>query len=847
MRPLRRLTVRPVLPPPLAALRSLAANLRWAWHDDTQDLFAAIDPDLWDQVGQDPLQLLWQVGPDRLAKLSEDESYLARLAEVESDLHHYLTQPRWYQSLDDAPTRIAYFSPEYGVTEVLPQYSGGLGILAGDHLKAASDIGVPLVAVGLFYRHGYFRQSLSVSNVQQEDYPAQDPRTLPLQAVTDEHGTPLMIQVRYPGTIVHARIWKAQVGRVPLLLLDTDIEENGPQERGITDRLYGGNSEHRLRQEILLGIGGVRALAAFGVVPEVFHTNEGHAGFLGLERIRNLMREQGLDYATAHEAVRLGTVFTTHTPVPAGIDRFPMELVARYLGPEGEDVPHLDRVLALGREPDVGEGVFNMAVMGLRLAQRANGVSCLHGDVARSMFQSLWPQFDGHEVPIGSITNGVHASSWAGRQWRELLIGQAGDNAQADQRRTWEAAAQVSDEALWDARCTGRARLLTDARARLRASGRGRGIPLADLAWIDSAFDPDALTIGFARRVPSYKRLTLILRDRDRLRRLLLDPDRPVQLLVAGKAHPADDGGKQMIREFVEFASDPAVRHRVAFLPDYDMAMARRLVGGADVWLNTPLRPYEACGTSGMKSALNGGLNLSIRDGWWDEWYDGENGWAIPSAESADDPEQRDELEANAIFDLLEQRVVPLFYNRVGTLPRGWLGMMRHTLATLGPKVLASRMVADYTTELYVPSARSSRSGSIDAFRASRELAAWKAQVTTQWHRVSIAHVDVEPTELDFGDELHVRAHVSLGTLRPEDVRVEIAYGVVDNDGKVATPTHASLTPAGSTDDSWSFEGAIRLDRPGTFGYNVRVLPHDPRLTSPAEVGLVTWARPDAS
>ncbi|MGH3372775.1 MAG: alpha-glucan family phosphorylase, partial [Nocardioidaceae bacterium] len=610
----------------------------------------------------------------------------------------------------------AYFSPEFGITAVLPQYSGGLGILAGDHLKTASDLGVPIVGVGLLYRHGYFQQALSPEAWQEDTYPVVDPDGLPLSVLREPDGTPAQVAIGLPGDdALTARIWIAQVGRVPLLLLDSDVEENTEILRDVTDRLYGGNTEHRLRQEMLLGIGGVRALRAYSRItgapaPEVFHTNEGHAGFLGVERIRELTEgPEALDFPTALEVNRAGTVFTTHTPVPAGIDRFPRDLVEQYFGGENAS-PGLpvESVLALGSEDYEGgdPSVFNMAVMGFRLAQRANGVSQLHGKVSRGMFGGLWPAFDDDERPIASITNGVHAPTWVAREVFALATEEARDPSSDQPGDVFDVVDQVPAERIWSTKRRLREHLVDDARSRLAASWQHRGAAPAELKWIDSALDPDVLTIGFARRVPSYKRLTLMLRDPERLKRILLHPERPVQLVIAGKAHPADEGGKKLIQEIVRFSDDPEVRHRIVFLPNYDIAMAQPLYPGCDVWLNNPLRPYEACGTSGMKAALNGGLNLSILDGWWDEWYDGNNGWAIPSADGVEDPDRRDDLEATALYDLIENEVATRFYDVDGEgVPIRWIEMVRHTLKSLGPKVLASRMVRDYVRGLYAPAA----------------------------------------------------------------------------------------------------------------------------------------------
>src|SRR5689334_16780472 len=682
VRAIRRFTVRPVLPEALHALGELAGNLRWSWHPETQDLFASVDATKWEKSGRDPVRFLGAVPARRLDELAADQDFLTRLADARANLERYMTGDRWYQkhanAEADLPSSIAYFSPEFGITAVLPQYSGGLGILAGDHLKTASDLGVPIIGVGLLYRHGYFRQSLSRDGWQLETYPVLDPDGLPISLLREADGSVTKIEIGLPSEqSLTARIWVAQVGRVPLLLLDSDVEENDEYLREVTDRLYGGTSEHRLRQELLLGVGGVRALRAWARItgatePEVFHTNEGHAGFLGLERIRELTASESgpqLDFDTALEVSRASTIFTTHTPVPAGIDRFPRDLVEQYFGGTSPvpGVP-VDRVLALGAEDyDGGDaGVFNMAVMGFRLAQRANGVSQLHGHVSRGMFNGLWPAFDEAEVPITSITNGVHAPTWVAPEFFGLAADHGADAQGDDVDSFWNAVDKVDGPSVWRTKRLLRERLVKDARKRLAESWANRGSAPAELSWIDSALDPDVLTIGFARRVPSYKRLTLMLSDPERLKRLLLHPERPIQLVIAGKSHPADDGGKKLIQQLVQFADDPEVRHRIVFLPNYDIGMALPLYPGCDVWLNNPLRPFEACGTSGMKAALNGALNLSILDGWWDEWFDGKNGWAIPTADVSgpervdpDSPEaeRRDDIEAAALYDLIEHQV----------------------------------------------------------------------------------------------------------------------------------------------------------------------------------------------
>ena len=851
VRAIRRFTVRTALPAPLAPLGELALNLRWCWHVESQDLFRSLDPAIWDEVGHDPLALLAALPPDRLASLADDRRLVRRVQDVADDLEEYIRGDRWYQGLEDPakPASIAYFSPEFGITAVLPQYSGGLGILAGDHLKTASDLGVPIVAVGLLYRAGYFAQSLSREGWQQEVYPVLDPNGLPISLLRDQDGTPLKVRVGLPGSrALHAQVWQAKVGRVPLLLLDSDVEENDIAEREVTDRLYGGGTEHRLLQEMLLGIGGVRALRAHSALtgapaPEVFHTNEGHAGFLGIERIRELTEEKGLGFDDAIEAARAATVFTTHTPVPAGIDRFPRELIEQHFGGDNAcpGVP-VDRVLELGAEdyPGGDVTVFNMAVMGLRLAQRANGVSELHGKVSREMFAGLWPGFEPSEVPIDAVTNGVHAPTWVAREVWELAEREVGPGLVHD-ATGWEGIERVTDEQIWKVRRKLRANLVEDARDRLRQSWQTRGASPAELGWVEKVLDPDVLTIGFARRVPSYKRLTLMMRDPDRLRSLLLHAQRPVQIVVAGKSHPADDGGKRLIQELVRFTDDPEVRNRIVFLPNYDIAMAQTLYPGCDVWLNNPLRPLEACGTSGMKAALNGCLNLSVLDGWWDEMFDGENGWAIPTASGVTDADRRDDLEAAALYDLIEHTVSPMFYDRgADGLPSRWIEMVRHTLQSLGPKVLASRMLRDYVMRLYLPASRAGRMLDGDYQRA-HELATWKRKVRTGWPAVRVDHTEVSGVGdvAEIGTTLELRAFVSLGELAPDDVDVQVVHGRVDERDEIGSMRVVPLRHAESYESGrHRFDGEVKLERSGPFAYTVRIVPKHPLLASPAELGL---------
>ena len=840
MKALRSFTVRPRLPDALAALEDLAMNLRWAWDERTRDLFRWVDPDAWELGRHDPVRLLGAVGRERLAQLEADPGFRSFLGEVHDALRRYCERPRWFQVRTSGLRSVAYFSPEFGLAEALPQYSGGLGVLAGDHLKASSDLGVPLVGVGLFYRHGYFRQSLNSDGWQQERYPSLDPFAMAVRPVDGAR-----VRVDLAGIPLAARIWRAEVGRVRLYLLDTDVEENDPEGRGVTDRLYGGDTEHRLRQEILLGIGGMRVLEAVGEPAQVFHTNEGHAGFLGLERIRRFVGDEGLSFDEALEATRAASIFTTHTPVPAGIDRFPRTLIERYFdGWAAECGISLDTLMELGHSPDEPpDAPFNMAVMGLRLAGRSNAVSKLHGKVSRSMFAPLWHGVPVEEVPIGSVTNGVHAHTWVSSEMHDLLsrhVLPTWPEATADR---WAAVLGVGDEELWRVRDQGRERLVAFVRRRLRASLAARGLSGSDTSWADEVLDAKALTVCFARRFATYKRATLLLTQPERLLALLASPERPVQFVFAGKAHPADDLGKEMIRQIVSFSSQPDLRHHMVFVPDYDIAVARTLYQGADVWLNNPRRPLEACGTSGEKAALNGSLNCSVLDGWWDEMFDGENGWAISSAESVDDLAKRDQLEADSLFALLEDQIVPLFYDRTqGPVPRRWVRRVKASLASLGPKVSASRMVRDYVAELYEPTAARADALTAAGAARARALAGWKERVAAAWKGVHIDAVEADPAAPDLGSEREVEAVVAFGDLGPDDVEVQLLHGPVGRNDELQSTTVVPMALAGPADDDHlRYRGSFPCDRTGRYGFTVRVVPAHPDLVTPVELGRVAW------
>jgi glycogen phosphorylase len=842
MKALRSFTVRARLPEGLEPLQELAFNLRWSWDERSRDLFRWVDPQIWESSFHDPVRLLSLVGRERLDQLAADPAFMGVLGEMHDELRRYLSAPRWFQTRSAGPLRaIAYFSPEFGIAEALPQYSGGLGVLAGDHLKAASSLGLPLTGVGLMYRMGYFRQQLNVDGWQEEHYPILDPHAMPLTLVDGK-----TITVDLAGVPLRAQIWLAQVGRVKLYMLDADIDANDPETREVTDRLYGGGNEHRIRQEILLGIGGVRALHEVGAPTQVFHSNEGHAGFLGLERIRTLITQDGLSWPEAIEAVRSGTVFTTHTPVSAGIDRFPRELMVKYFSSWAAECDvSIDTLMDLGHAPGEDSAApFNMAVMGLRLAGRSNGVARLHGKTSREMFQSLWPSVPVDDIPIGSVTNGVHGRTWVSSEMNDLYtkyVSPAWDEADP---QVWLRLEDARDDELWRVREQGHEALVNFVRDRLRRSLLEQGVAPIDAAWTDEVLDPRYLIIGFSRRFATYKRATLLLSQPERLRNLLLSEQRPVQLVFAGKAHPADDLGKEMIARIVRFSRDPAVRHRVAFVENYDISVARVLLQGSDVWLNTPRRPMEASGTSGEKAALNGALNLSILDGWWDEMFDQDNGWAIPSAEGSTDVDQRDTIEANSLFEILERQIVPLYYDRRGgRFPREWVARIRSSARSLGPRVQASRMVRDYVEQMYEPTAARHESLTASGYARARALTEWKARVIAAWPAVRL-HVETDggAPVADLGGLRQVRAVLDLGPLTADDVQVQLVHGPVGTGDELTSMSVEQMMLDGHSDGpTYRYCGTFACDVAGRHGYTVRVLPAHPDLAQPVEMNCVAW------
>jgi starch phosphorylase len=840
--------VLPSLPARLAPLHKLAYNLWWCWNADAVALFRRVDPDLFEALDHSPIRLLGATPQTRFDELAEDDGFHAHLDRVTAALERYLAAPTWFAETnpDAKALRVAYFSAEFGIHESVPVYSGGLGVLAGDHLKSASDLGVPLVGVSLMYREGYFRQYLNIDGWQQERYPENDFFTLPLIPENDAAGKPLLVSAPLPGRDVKLKIWRIQVGRIPLYLLDANIPENTPDDRAITARLYGGDTHTRIQQEVILGIGGIRALAALGKTPTVCHMNEGHSAFSALERIRMSMAEDGLDFAAAAEAVKASTVFTTHTPVPAGNDAFPVAMIEQYLGDYlGKMGVDRQTIATLGRQKPADDAEnFGMTVLALKLANVSNGVSALHGSVSRKMWNSIWPTLPGSEVPITSITNGVHTQSWLSPDIDQLFdryIGVPWEERPAD-FSIWKRVDHIPDGELWRTHERRRERLIAFARERLKAQLKRRGAPPAEIAAAEEVLDPEALTIGFARRFATYKRGDLVFRDADRLLRILNDEKRPVQLIFSGKAHPKDAGGKELIAKVVQMARKAEFRRRVVFLEDYDMNVARYLVQGVDVWLNNPRRPLEASGTSGMKVVGNGGLNLSILDGWWCEGYDGDNGWAIGAGEEYTDLTIQDDLEGRALYELIEREIVPMFYTRgADGLPRAWIRRMKRSISTLVPVFNTNRMVAEYSTRCYVPSQRRREALTENGMAGAKELAAWRKRVVGEWGQVRIESVDAPVADPHrVGATIPVSVKVNLGSVKPGDVEVQLCYGLIDAMGEVADPKVLSLSP-GTADRVTTFAGSLPCGASGQFGFGVRVLPRHANLANPFEPGLVTW------
>lgn len=849
----KQLLVLPKLPPRLEKLEALANNLWYSWSWDVVRLFIRLDAEMWEKCYQNPVFMLSKLSQARLESAASDEAFLASLDRVYQKYQDYLSRKKWfhYKHGEFENDTIAYFSLEYGIDTGLPVYSGGLGVLSGDTLKSASDVGVPMVAIGLLYRYGYFRQFLSTDGWQQERYEENDWYHMPVRLVKDDEGQPVRVTVMLDNVPVQIQIWEVRVGLTPLYLLDTNIPENATKAREITSVLYGGDKDMRIRQEIILGIGGIKALRAMGIKPSLVHCNEGHSWFLALERLRHLITEHNLSLAEASQYVWSTTVFTTHTPVPAGNEKFDPVLIRRYLGAlVGELGMEWHDFLSIGRvNPSDDAEHFGMTVAALKSSAFCNGVSELHGHVSREMWHNIWPGLPSEEVPIRAITNGVHPASWIAHDVKDLYESYFGPRfiERPGAPEVWAKVHSIPDVELWRIHNKRRERLVYFSRTRLKRQLKRRGATLGEMQKAEQYLDPQALTIGFARRFSTYKRGNLIFHDLDRLEKLITNEKYPVQIIMAGKAHPLDTPGKEIIKEITEYAKEPRFRNRIIFLEDYDINVARYMVQGADIWLNNPRRPQEASGTSGMKAALNGVINLSVLDGWWAEAYEDEGGFKIGNGEEYDNVKIQDHLESEALYNALERDIIPLFFDRNEIdLPEGWVKKMKAAIHKTGECFSAQRMLIDYTNEFYIPAIKASHKLKADDFALTREVTAWMARISNSWARIDISDIRLEDVSatVQVGHQVKISMDVSLGDIHPDDVTVEIVSGQLNSQEQFLdfSPVPAALNGTAPTDGGvYTYYGEVVCRESGRLGITARVVPRNENLLHTCRPKLISW------
>ena len=844
-----RVTVFPIMPPRISRLYELAYNLWWSWHPEACALYRKLDPDLWEHAGHSPVRFLSEVEPRYLEKAADDPEYLLQYDSILQEFDHYMhprAEETWFSRNypELADRTIAYFSAEFGLHEALPIYSGGLGILSGDHCKEASDLGLPFVGVGFLYPQGYFHQRITREGVQEAFYDKLHFSEAPAVPAYDANENEVMISVDLPGRRIHAKVWKLQVGRIPLYLMDTDVPPNAPHDRELSARLYGGDREMRISQEIVLGIGGVRALRALGISPAAWHINEGHAAFLNLERCRELVAS-GLSFNEAREVVAANSLFTTHTPVPAGNDTFSYDLIDRYFGSYwGQLGLNRDQFMEVAREDHGYGATFGMTVLALLLTGQHNGVSKLHGAVSRNMWQFLWPGIDADEVPIDFITNGIHSPSWISPEMNMLFKQYLGEDWEdhVDEPDLWQRVTDIPEEVLWQTHMRRKDALIAYVRRVLRQQHLRLGEGAMQMAEFENMLDPNALTIGFARRFATYKRATLIFRDVNRLRRILNNPNCPVQIVFAGKAHPADEPGKALIEQVYRFSRADEFRGKIIFLENYDIDMARYMVSGTDLWLNNPIRPHEASGTSGQKAALNGQPNCSILDGWWAEGYNGKNGWAIGEEREYHNSNIQDEADSLSLYQLLEEEIVPTYYDRgADGIPHRWVAIMKEAIRTCAPTFSMRRMVKEYTTRYYVPEIQQGMQIKENYYEQARVLAAWKNRVKVDWPRVEVYVDGRRDGHLSLGEKVDVSAWVRAGNLRPEDLSVELVYGETTEEQVVPQHALAMKYTKQEADGSYRYDASLQPDQSGSIAYGVRVLPSHPVLAGKHDMGLIRW------
>ncbi len=840
--------VMPKLPQKLEKLIDIAYNFWWTWTTDALELFRRIDRDLWEEVYHNPIKLLGSVSEQKLKVLESDPSFIAHLEDVYKELQKYLTANTWFYrefSKSHPKCCIAYFSMEYGLSECVPMYSGGLGILAGDHLKSASDMGLPMVSIGLCYRYGYFKQHLTDDGWQQEEYVENHFFRMPMKRLKEENGSILKLFIEIPKNNnshlndektskdglekIFFEVWEIKIGRNSLYLLNTDLAENSAENRNITHHLYGGDREMRLKQEIVLGMGGVKLLQSLKITPTVWHMNEGHSAFVVFERIKALMKNNGLSFKEAKEFVASSSIFTTHTPVPAGIDVFSVDLINKYFNHYCKDVGiKIDDFLSLGREnPEDKNSGFSMAVLALKTTSFANGVSKLHGVVSRNMWRNLYPNLPSNEIPIDHITNGIHANTWISYEFATLFdryIGPAWKD-EPENQTIWSRVKEIPDAELWRSHERRRERLVSFSRKRLKEQLLRRGATRAEIERSDEVLDPEALTIGFARRFAEYKRGTLLFRNLDRLKKILSNKEKPVQLIIAGKAHPLDNIGKDIIKYIIQLAKDPDLRDKVVFIEDYDMNVAHYMVQGCDVWLNLPRRPLEASGTSGMKAAVNGVLNVSILDGWWCEAYNGENGWAVGGGEEYTDLGLQDEIESRIVYDLLEKEVVPIFYSRgIDGLPRAWIKKMKDSMLAICPIFNMNRLMEDYTRKFYLPADINYNNFIANNWEMTKNFSKWIENLQSNWDKIKVLEVkdNIKETVI-LNEKIEVEAKISLEKIFSKEVSVQLYWGYLDSKNRITEPQIVEMQVV--DERNGVYRGVIISDRVGHCGYVIRILP----------------------
>ena len=846
-----RITVNPQLPKEISKLSEIANNLWWSWNTEYLKLLKQIDRDLWENVGKNPVKFLKLVSQERLEKASQNQEFLKQYNIVANNFENYMNSKNTWFSKNYPKNEndlIAYFSAEYGLDETIPIYSGGLGILSGDHLKSASDLGLPFVAVGMLYKEGYFIQKLSKYGEQENNYVKADLNNLPIEAVKDSEGKDLKITVDYPERKLYLKVWKINVGRIKLYLMDSDIDENSEEEKKVTLQLYGGDQDMRIKQEIVLGMGGVKLLKTLGLNPTVYHMNEGHSSFLTLELIKDLMEEKKISFEMAKDITTSKTVFTTHTPVPAGNDIFPLDLVEKYFKDFWPKIGlSREEFLKLGMKPtEKLDNGFNMGILALKNAGKKNGVSKLHGAVSRELFGEVWPNIAANESPIGYVTNGIHTCSWLAQNLKELyneyLIPYWQDNMQKDD--VWKQIKDIPNERLWNEHQARKMKMLKMVKENTTERLKRVGIPYEEIKEITSKINPNALTIGFARRFATYKRATLIFKDLERITQILNDSERPIQLIFAGKAHPLDKVGQDLIKYINELAMKPQFKGKIFVLENYNIGMSRYLISGCDVWLNNPRRPMEASGTSGQKASVNGVINFSVLDGWWAEGYDQTNGWTIGTNAEFTSYEEQDLADSESLYNTLENKIIPLYYeNREENIPNNWVEIMKNSIITTGGKYSTQRMVIDYTNKMYIPLCNLYNTY-YSNLESVAEYSQWKSELNNSWNDIEIKQLNnLSDISMDAGNKINVECEVKLPNIKVENIEAQVYYGKIAENGMVDNIEiiPMKLKAKNETEKVYTFEAKIELTTGGDYGYTFRVMPKHEMLLESSDLNLIKW------